>query len=55
VLYSNIPQAAGASSAYSNLPHHTLLIQRTNMGLASAEDGLEIEVFDDALLGQLQQ
>jgi len=55
VLYSNIPQAAGASSAYSNLPHHTLLIQRTNMGLASADDGLEIEVFDDALLGQLQQ
>jgi hypothetical protein len=59
LTYSNLPAStAGAtthSDGYDNLPAHTLRIQRANMGLAPDDDGLEIEVFDDSLLSQLQQ
>jgi hypothetical protein len=52
--YSNLP-ATTVDDGYANLPAHTLRIQRENMGLASDDEGLEIEVFDDSLLSQLQQ
>ncbi len=57
IAYSNLPaEAAVSTSGYDNLPAHTLRIQRANMlGGALDDGGLEIEVFDDALLGQLQQ
>lgn len=56
LVYSNLPPSSSSSGdGYDNLPAHTLRIQRANMGLAPEDEGLEIEVFDDSLLSQLQQ